>query len=120
VHNPDVDVSPFIEVTPSGESEVFNVAEAQIPFSWDVDNAGERVPGSTLYSLQLLAPGDSEAGPIDFCIEEFEPVYDENATPSFEGSTYIDSDEFVAPESNDFGIAGPVYVISDGNSTSQT
>lgn len=120
VHNPDVDVSPFIEVTPSGESEVFNIAEAQIPFSWDVDNAGERVPGSTLYSLQLLAPGDSEAGPIDFCIEEFEPVYDENATPSFEGTTYINSDGFVAPESNDFGIAGPVYVISDGNSTSQT
>jgi len=120
VSDPDVEVNPFIEVGPDAEAQIFNIADAQVPFSWDIENAGDRVSGGNLYSLQLLAPGDAAEGPIDFCIEEFEPVYDPNAGGGFQGTTYINSDGFVAPDSNDYGIVGSVYVISDGVSTTQT
>lgn len=119
VVDPDLGVNPFIPVT-LGETVVYSVADAQVPFSWGVDNAGQRV-GDVLYSVQLLAPGDSEVGPIALCIEDFEPIFDENAGPGGTvGSTYINSDGFVAGDSNTYGIQGPVYVISDGRSTDQS
>lgn len=120
VEDPAVEVSPFIEVAPGGDAQVYLIAEAQVPFSWDIENAGDRVEGGNLYSLQLLAPGDAAAGPIELCIDEFEPVFDPNATGGFQGSTYINSDGFVAPDSNAYGIVGSAYVISDGTSTAQT
>lgn len=119
VVDPDLGVNPFIPVT-MGQTVVYDVADAQVPFSWGVDNAGQRVEGE-LYAVQVLAPGDSEAGPIDLCIEEFEPIYDEGAAgPGVEGTTYINSDGYVTPDSNSFGLTGPIYVISDGVSTAQS
>jgi len=120
VSDPDVEVNPFIEVAPGTEAAVYNIADAQVPYTWGVDNAGDRVEGGNLYSLQLLAPGDSAAGPIELCIEEFEPIFDPNAMGGPQGTTYINSDGFVAEGSNTFGIVGPVYVISDGVSTAQS
>jgi hypothetical protein len=120
VADPNVDVNPFIEVTPGTESVIYNIGDAQVPFSWTVDNAGARVE-DVVYSVQLLAPGDSEAGAIDLCIEEFEPVYDESAiNTGVEGTAFINSDGFVRSDENDYGLQGPVYVITDGNSTTQS
>jgi endo-1,4-beta-D-glucanase Y len=114
--DPDLGVNPFIEAT-IGESLVYSIADAQVPFTWEVDNAGQRV-ADVLYSLQLLAPGDSAAGPIDICIEEFEPIFDETAgTGTPQGTTFINPDGFVTAESNTYGVQGPVYTISDGTST---
>jgi hypothetical protein len=103
-----VDVTPFIDVQ-LGESVVYSVADAQVPFSWGVDNAGQRVDSGVLYAIQVLAPGDSAAGPIDFCIEEFEPLFDPNAGPSKpEGSIYINSEGFIQAPDNRYGVTGPV------------
>lgn len=115
----DFDVNPFIEVSPSEETVIYNIHEAQVPFSWTIDNAGARV-GEVVYSVQILAPGDSEAGPIDLCIEDFEPIYDATIVPGRQGTTYINSDGFVSLDENAFGVQGPFYVISDGNSTDQS
>lgn len=120
VADPEVEVSPFVEASPGETALTYNIADAQVPFSWGVDNAGDRVEGDSIYSLQLLAPGDNNAGPIEMCIEEFEPIYDPDSVGGFEGTTYINSDGFVSEGSNDYGIVGPVYVISDGNSTAQS
>lgn len=119
VIDPDLGVNPFIGVT-LGESVVYSIADAQVPFSWDVDNAGQRVD-SVLYSIQVLAPGDSAAGPIELCIEEFEPIFDAAAAPGgTQGTTFINSDGFVTADSNTYGVQGPIYAISDGNSTTQS
>jgi len=120
VTDPNIEVSPFIEASPGEMALIYNIANAQVPYSWGVDNAGARVEGGELYSIQLLAPGDNSTGPIEMCIEEFEPIYDATAVGGFEGTTYINSDGFVTAESNDYGIEGPVYIISDGNSTAQS
>ncbi len=120
VNDPDMEVSPFIEVSPGDAAVVYNIVDAQVPFTWDVDNAGARVENGVLYSVQLLAPGDSEQGPINVCIEEFEPIFDPSVTGGTDGGVFINSDGFVAADTNDFSITGPVYVISDGKSTDQT
>lgn len=114
-----LDVNPFVPVTLG--DQVYSIGDAQVPFSWGVDNAGQRVDGGVLYAIQVLAPGDSAAGPIDLCIEDFEPVYDEaDSATGVEGTTYINSDGFVTRASNDYGVEGPFYVISDGASTTQS
>lgn len=120
VADPETEVSPFIEVAPGPEAIVYDIADAQVPYSWGVENAGARVEGGNIYSLQVLAPGDSAEGPIELCIEEFEPVFDPNAGGGSQGTTYINSDGFVAEGSNTYGIVGPVYLISDGASTTQS
>lgn len=120
VNDLDIEVSPFIELTPSDTAVVYNIKDAQVPFTWEVDSAGMRVENGQLYSIQLLAPGDSEDGPIDLCIEEFEPIFDPTIVVEPTGGAFINSDGFVSADSNDFGITGPVYVISDGRSTDQS
>jgi hypothetical protein len=110
-------VAPFI-VGKLGESVVYNIADALVPFDWAVDNAGERV-GSSLYALQMLAPGSDAAGPIDLCVTEFQPVYEPNGGTPVDGP-YLNSDGFVRADGNTFGIQGPVYAISDGVSTQQS
>ncbi len=119
VVDPDIDVNPFVPLT-LGESVLYSISDAIVPLSWEVDNAGQK-PEGVIYSLQVLAPGDAEEGPIDLCLEEFEPVFDPDApTGESEGGAYINSDGFVFADSNDYGIQGSVQVISDGNSTAQT
>jgi len=109
-------VAPFIVGT-LGQSQVYSIAEAQVPLDWGVANAGERV-AENLYSLQILAPGSEAAGPIDLCIAEFEPVNDAVTAP-VEGP-YLNSDGFIRLENNGFGIQGPVFAIGDGVSTKQS
>lgn len=110
-------VPPFI-VGKIDESFVYEIADAQVPFDWGVENAGERVADS-LYALQVLAPGSDAAGPIDLCIAEFEPVYDPDSVDPPVTGPYLNSDGFVVLEDNPFGIQGPVYAIGDGVSTTQ-
>lgn len=118
ITNLQADVSPFITAT-IGESVVYSIAEATVPLDWDVANAGEKVAGSPLYSIQIQTPGAEEAGPINLCITEFEPIYDPNAVVPVDGP-YVNSDGFMLVENNGFGIQGPVYAISDGNSSTQS
>jgi endoglucanase len=110
-------VAPFIVGT-LGQSVVYNIANAQVPLDWGVDNAGEKVAES-LYSLQVLAPGSEAAGPIDLCIAEFEPVYDGGGVTPVDGP-YMNSDGFIRQEGNPFGIQGPIFAIGDGVSTTQS
>jgi endoglucanase len=119
VSDPDAEVSPFILVNPADAFVTYKIADALVPYTWSVENAGARVVGPNLYSLQLLAPGDSEAGPIELCIEGFEPIFDPNSPGGFVGTTYVNSEGFVKADSNTYGIVGPVYVITDGNSTTE-
>jgi len=120
VNSLENDVTPFTLVS-FDESKTYWIAEAQVPLDWGVDNAGERVDNGVLYSLQVLAPGAEAAGPIDMCITEFEPILDPNYTgPVVDDGPFINSDGFISADNNDFGIEGPVYVISDGNSTTQS
>lgn len=120
VNSLDADVTPFIDVT-LDSTETYWIAEARVPLSWDVENSGARVDNGILYSIQILAPGAEAAGPIDVCLTEFEPIYDPNYTPPVvDDGTYINSDGLIQAANNDYGIEGPVYVISDGNSTTQT
>lgn len=117
--DPNIDVNPFIPIV-LGETTYYSVHDAQVPLSWAVDNSGQRVE-DVLYSIQALAPGDEAAGPIELCIEQFEPVYDPNDVPgAVRGTPFINSDGFVSADQNDYGLTGPFYVISDGNSTPQT
>jgi endo-1,4-beta-D-glucanase Y len=111
-------VPPFIIGT-FDESVVYNIAEAQVPLDWGVENAGERVAES-LYALQILAPGSDAAGPIDLCVAEFEPIYDPGSIMQPTTGPYINSDGFMRLEDNTFGIQGPVYAISDGVSSTQS
>jgi hypothetical protein len=111
-------VPPFIIGT-FDESVVYNIADAQVPLDWGVDNAGERVTDN-LYALQILAPGSDAAGPIDLCVAEFEPVYDPGGVSQPVTGPYINSDGFMRVEDNTFGIQGPVYAISDGASSTQS
>ncbi len=114
------DVTPFTLVS-FDESKTYWVAEARVPLEWDVDNAGQRVDGGELYSIQVLAPGAEAAGPIDLCITEFEPILDPNYTgPVIDDGPYINSDGYISADDNPFGIQGSVYAIGDGNSTSQS
>jgi hypothetical protein len=113
-------VSPFVPAT-VGTSTVYKIADARVPLDWNVSNAGQKVDGNVLYSVQLQVPGDSAAGAIDACITEFEPVYDPNdtgTTPT--GGVYINSDGWMDPTANPYGIGGQVYAISDGTSTTQS
>lgn len=120
VNSLENDVTPFTPVS-FDESKTYWIAEARVPLEWDVDNAGERVENGALYSLQVLAPGAEAAGPIELCITEFEPILDPNYTgPAVDDGPFINSDGFVSADDNDFGIEGPVYVISDGVSTTQS
>lgn len=113
-------VTPFT-LASLDESKTYWIAEAQVPLDWGVDNAGARIESGPLYSLQVLAPGAEAAGPIDLCITEFEPIFDPDYTgPVIDDGPFINSDGFVAADNNEFGIEGPVYVISDGNSTTQS
>jgi len=117
VDNLDGGVVPFVEAT-MGESAVYSIADALIPFEWDVTGAGRGVEGGVLYSLQILMDGGAKEGPIDVCIEEFEPIFDPNGNTNTDGP-YINRNGFVQASDNAFGIQGPVYAISDGSSSSQ-
>ncbi len=111
-------VAPFIP----GEfevSKVYNIAYAMVPLEWGVDNAGERV-GDSIYAIQILAPGSDVAGPIDFCVAEFEPIYDPAGVDPLVTGPYLNSDGFMRAEDNALGIQGPVYAIGDGVSTAQS
>lgn len=120
VNSLETDVTPF-SIVSFDDSKTYWIAEARVPLEWDVDNAGARVDNGELYSIQLLAPGAEAAGAIDICITEFEPIYDPTYTgPVVDDGPYINSDGFMSARDNSFGIEGPVYVISDGNSTSQS
>jgi endoglucanase len=110
-------VAPFLVGT-FDESVVYNIADAQVPLDWGVDNAGERV-AADLFAIQVLAPGSDAAGPIDLCIAEFEPIYDPNGGTTPVAGPYLNSDGFIALDGNTFGIQGPVYAIGDGVSTTQ-
>jgi endo-1,4-beta-D-glucanase Y len=111
-------VAPFI-VGKLGESVMYGIADAQVPLDWGVENAGERV-AENLYALQVLAPGSDAAGPIDLCIAEFDPIYDPDGVQAPVNGPYLNSDGFIKPENNTFGIQGPVYAIGDGVSTQQS
>jgi hypothetical protein len=114
-------VSPFVPAT-MNQSTVYNIADARVPLDWNVSNAGQRVDGGVLYSLQVQVPGDTTAGPINVCISEFEPVYDTSdaGTSADAGGVYINPDGWIDPSGNSFGIGGQVYAIGDGTSTTQS
>jgi endo-1,4-beta-D-glucanase Y len=118
VNNLDGGVQPFISAT-MGSSVVYSIADAIVPLDWDVPNAGKAVEGGVLYSLQILVDGAQTAGAIDFCISEFEPIYD-TTTPVTTDTPYVNKDGFILQADNSFGIQGPVYAISDGNSSTQS
>ncbi len=118
VNNLDGGVQPFIGAT-MGSSVVYSIADARVPFDWDVANAGKAVEGGVLYSLQILVDGAQTAGAIDLCISEFEPIYDSTSTPATD-TPYINKDGFILQANNTFGIQGPVYAIGDGKSTTQS
>lgn len=61
---------PFLAAT-LNTSMVYRTAWAQVPTSWEVDDAGKEV--DTAYTLQVYLDGTT-AGPFDVCIEEFEPL----------------------------------------------
>jgi len=120
VNDLEADVTPFTLVT-FDETLDYWVADAQVPFDWGVDNAGQRVDNGILYSLQILASGSNAEGPIDVCLTEFEPIYDPDHTGGeVTGGPYINSDGFMHAEENAFEIQGPVYAISDGVSSTQS
>ena len=119
VNDLDAEVAPFVPVE-LGETVTYWIGDAQVPLSWDVPNSGARVENGVLYSLQLMLPGAEEAGPIDVCITEFEPIYDPNGGQPRDDGPYINSDGYILAENNDLGLQGQVQVISDGNSTPQT
>ena len=117
INNLESDVTPFITAT-LGESRVYQIADAVVPLEWDVTNAGERVEDGPLYALQIQTPGAEAAGTVSICITEFEPIYDPSTTVV--NGPYINSDGFMRTDDNTFGIQGPVYAMSDGNSSSQS
>lgn len=117
ITNLDNNISPFITGV-LDETVVYSIADARVPLEWGVENAGERAEG-ILYSIQVLAPGDTAAGPIDLCIAEFEPVWEPPGETPVDGP-FINSDGVVLSDKNGFGIQGSVYAISDGVSTTQT
>lgn len=118
VDNLDGGVVPFVEAM-LGESTVYSITDALIPFEWDVTGAGRGVEGGVLYSLQILIDGGAKEGPIDICIEEFEPIYDPNGNTNTDGP-YINRNGYMQAQDNTFGIQGPVYAISDGTSSTQS
>jgi hypothetical protein len=118
VNNLENDVTPFVPVV-LDESVVYSIADAIVPLDWDVANSGERVENGVLYSIQVMVPGAEAAGPIDLCISEFEPIY-EDGGPAVVDDAFVNRDGFVLPDTNTFGIQGPVYAIGDGTSTTQS
>jgi len=119
VNSLEEDTNPFT-LAVVGEGKDYWIAEARVPFDWSVANAGSVVDNGVLYSLQVLVPGGDAAGPIDICITEFQPLYDPtHVAAEPEGTPFINSDAFIDPEKNPYGIVGPVYAITDGNSSSQ-
>jgi endo-1,4-beta-D-glucanase Y len=119
VSSTDGGVSPFVQAS-MDKSVTYAIADAKVPFDWNVANAGKGVEGGVLYSIQVLVDGAATAGAIDLCIAEFEPMYDPNAGGGSQGGAFINSDGFTASSSNTFGIQGPAYTMSDGTSTTQT
>src|SRR5690606_8367464 len=105
----DNDVTPFVPIV-LDESVVYSIADAMVPLDWDVANSGERVENGILYSVQVMVPGAEAAGPIDLCISEFEPVYEDGGAAVADGG-FVNRDGFILSDSNPFGIQGPVYAI---------
>src|SRR5690606_25680866 len=60
----------------------YRIDWAQVPTSWDVENAGQEV-GDSIYTLQVYLEGD-EPGPFEVCVEEFVPVTASELTVSAE------------------------------------
>jgi endo-1,4-beta-D-glucanase Y len=110
--------TPFIPAK-LGESAVYSIADAQVPADWTVPNAGQRVSGDVLYSIQIMVPGAETAGPIDLCIEAFEPVTDAVAMPSGTSGAYVNRDGLISATGNTLGLQGLVYAFGDGKSTTQ-
>jgi len=67
----------------------YRIDWAQVPTSWDVDDAGREV-GTSIYTVQVYLDG-SVAGPFDVCVDDFLPLaeseLDHDAQPPATGYT---------------------------------
>lgn len=119
-HDEDAEVSPFTEMVYDFATQYW-IAEAGVPLSWTTADAGERIMERPLRSLRIVAPGGESDGPIDLCVTEFEPILEPAYTgPVGDPHAFINAEGVIEASSNEPGIAGPVYVFGDGNSTNQT
>src|SRR5690606_3842672 len=62
---------PFLRAIPNTTLD-YRIDWAQVPESWDVDNAGQEV-GDSMYTVQVYLEGDTP-GPFEVCVEEFLPL----------------------------------------------
>ena len=66
--------APFFPV-PGPGSYVVMLADALVPASWDVENAGSLPDPTNLYDMQIqIAGGEDPAAAYDFCVDSVKPV----------------------------------------------
>ncbi len=85
---PQAGNQPFL-VGQLGSSMDYRVPWAQVPTSWEVDDAGREV-GASIYTMQIYLDG-SVAGPFDVCVDDLLPLaaagLDRTAQPAAAGYT---------------------------------
>ena len=65
--------SPFVPVPGAGSYEIM-LADALVPASWNVPEAGDTVDPTSIYDVQVQIAADGVAGPFDFCITSMTPI----------------------------------------------
>src|SRR5262249_22713909 len=65
--------SPFVPIKAPGTYQIM-MADAEVPASWDVSNAGEKVNPASVTAVELFIAGGSASAPFDVCISSLKPI----------------------------------------------
>jgi hypothetical protein len=73
----DPGASPFVEVNGTGTFDI-PIADARVPETWSVPEAGERASAANLWDIRFQIPGGARAFSYNFCITSVTPLTTSN------------------------------------------
>jgi hypothetical protein len=66
-------ISPFVQLPGAGTYEV-NLADAMVPTTWDVPEAGTTADPANIFDMQVQVVGGETNAAYDFCITQVDPI----------------------------------------------